>query len=255
MRIFGIKKLVGIFLCIMAIHLTFMGTAQNVPVTLSEPLSVAMQATGAQTDTVYMSGYAKIKLENIDQEKLNALLRQAVDKLDVEKTQSVIEERFSDYQRSAETSINLSNRQIVIIVKQLLKEPQEENKVELAIHIVEKIPDETSIVNNRDTIERIMQKFNASPIITTCLEGYLDGKLRKGEWELCLRDAFDAIGAKIITTTCNEHYASYAGYSTLLKEEVKAGNDMVNVNMAMRYNEFNQRTYVIIASPVINIAY
>lgn len=255
MRIISQNKLMGILLCITAVHLTFMGVAQSVPVTLSEPLSMAMQATGAETDTVYMSGRAKIELENVDQAKLNEVLQQAATRLSIEKTQYVIEEHQSDYQRSAEMSVNIGKRQIVLIAKQLWKEPQEENKVDLAIYIVEKTPDETRIVNNRDAIDQVMQKFNVSPIITTCLEGYLDGKLRKGEWEFCLRDAFDAIGAEIITTTCNEYYASYAGFSPLVKEQVRAGKDMVNVNMAMRYNAFNQRTYVIIASPIINIAY
>jgi hypothetical protein len=107
--------------------------------------------------------------------------------------------------------------------------------------------------NNK--VMAVLSGFGGSPQITTCLVGWLGGKLEKDKWLEKLDSCSRVLGAVALDRLVQPHYASVTCFSPLLPGWVAAGGKPVNLNMAIRYSLYDNRTYVVIGSPVITGEY
>lgn len=241
-----------IVFCTVLLCSIFARPAENVPILLHDPLCKSMQATGAELSKAYVTGSIKLSGQ-YSLVQLQQMVELMGKKLGNQ--QNNAELRVSDYQELAYLSFNQSNSQTVLYAKKIQDTLKPTNNIEITIRIIEDNPTEISILKNQARINEILREKNTEPIISTCLEGYLDGKLRKDEWEYCIRDAFAVIDAKLLTQITNPQYASSTGWSPLLNNSLQVGKDSVNINMAIRYHGFDRRTYITIGSPIISIEY
>ena len=85
--------------------------------------------------------------------------------------------------------------------------------------------------------------------------GWLDGKLKDREWCDALQSAFKAIDAQVIDKLQTQHFASYTGFSPGIINRIQVGDQKINLNMAMRYSQYDNRTYITIGSPIITREY
>ncbi len=113
----------------------------------------------------------------------------------------------------------------------------------------------TSIILLQEKINRIVKKFGDSPRISTCLIGWLDGKLMDGESESMLKSAFLAIDGVIVDQLQQEQYVSVTGFSSAMQDYLQVGGIKININIAIRYSQYDNRTYVIVGSPIITREY
>jgi hypothetical protein len=100
-------------------------------------------------------------------------------------------------------------------------------------------------------VEAILAKAGSNHHITTCLVGWLDGKLEKDEWGRRLDNAGRALNLVETETLDQPNFISITGFSPVLPHRLEIADKRVNVNMAMRYSPYDNRTYVFIGSPVI----
>ena len=63
--------------------------------------------------------------------------------------------------------------------------------------------------------------------------------------------AKEALSASVFDTLIQPGFASITGFSPVLPDCLTVGDKRINLNMAMRYSPNDNRTYVIVASPVI----
>jgi len=148
------------------------------------------------------------------------------------------------------------NVHAVVVTEQL--GPNSENntgEVYLVVNIETKSYSEKAIQDWQTKISNVIGNFGGSPRITTCLIGWLDGKLRNDDWDSRLQDAFAAVDAKVSAASRDTNYTSYTGYTSAINDWLKVADSRVNLQAAMRYSPYDDRTYVIIGSPVITIEY
>lgn len=248
------KIIVGIFLVLM-INIVFISKAQNVPVTLTEPLSAAMQATGAEVDSFYIYAWEKLPKEFENIAIFMKIEKEILSQLGFSEDQYTIEVIENTEKIDVKAKVELENKRIMITICNIIEPDTSKNITYLSVNYMEKSAEEDKLIQTKAKLKNIMRKFHSSPTISTCLKGYLDGKLRNDELSLRLQDGFDSIGGVPIKRTDAKTYFSYVGFAPTIEERVIAGKDIVNLNMVMRYNEYDGRTYVIIGSPVISIEY
>lgn len=248
------KIVVGIFLVLM-INIVLISKAENVPVTLTEPLSAAMQATGAEVDNFYIYAWEKIPKEFENIAIFMKIEKEMLTQLGFSEDQYTIEVIENTEKIDVKAKVELENKKMLITICNIIEPDNSKNITYLSVNYMEKSAEEDKLIHTKAKIKNIMQKFHSSPTISTCLKGHLDGKLRNDELSLCLQDAADSIGATPIKKTDVKTYVSYVGFVPTIEERVIAGKDIVNLNMVMRYNEYDGRTCVIIGSPVISIEY
>jgi hypothetical protein len=125
----------------------------------------------------------------------------------------------------------------------------------LVVNVESKAAGNLSVRDMQEKIGRITKKFGDSPQISTCLIGWLDGKLRDGEWHEPLEKAFMVADAKIVDKLEAEHFASYTGFTPGITDWLQIGDKKINLNMAIRYSKYDNRTYITIGSPIITREY
>ncbi|WP_110954207.1 YwmB family TATA-box binding protein [Anaerosinus massiliensis] len=249
------KKCIAIILLSLCVNFIFVGKAQNVPVMLNEPLSAAMQATGAEADMFYLNVWAKLPNEYEHVAIFMRIEKEIMKALGFSEDVYTIEVSESPEKIDVKANVDLEDKRMQITICKIISPESTSSVTYLTINYKEKSPQESTILEAKSKFKNIVQNFHATPTITTCLQGHLDGKLRNDEWSLYLQDAFDAIGATPIKKTDAKTYFSYTGFAPTIEERVIAGKDIVNLHMIMRYNEYDRRTHVIVGSPLISIEY
>lgn len=104
-------------------------------------------------------------------------------------------------------------------------------------------------------VEEILKSNGINSKTTTCITGAFCGKLIKDEINDKIRMTIDKINGKIIEDYNNDNLVSISAYTPLIDEHIFVGNKKMNLNVAMRYNEYEDKTYIWIGTPIIAIGY
>lgn len=105
------------------------------------------------------------------------------------------------------------------------------------------------------TVMRICRKYGLKPDVNYCIVGYFDGKLDTKELNEVCRKAFQAAGADKVDGIKDNNLISLTAYSPEIDNYVRVDGSRVNLNIAIRYNSYEKRTYIWLATPLISIEY
>jgi len=104
-------------------------------------------------------------------------------------------------------------------------------------------------------VENVFKEFDKKVEINTCIVGTLDGKLTKVEKEKSVSVATKNVNGKVVEKFIDDGIISIIAYTPYVDEYVYVEDKKVNLNIAMRYNELEESTYLWIGTPVITISY
>jgi len=104
-------------------------------------------------------------------------------------------------------------------------------------------------------IDNIFTEYNNHPEITTCLIGGFDGKLNEKELEKRGTNAIHKVNGKIVDVYKDKEMISYTAYTDYIENNIFAGEDRINLNVALRYNEYDDQTLIWIGTPIITSGY
>lgn len=246
-----------LFFAIILLLILSLGMMSTVPAAGSgEPLSAAMEATGAQLEEFSINAWVKLPSDKLKDEQLQDIVQQVMNQLGVETHNYQLTHQQTNKQSIVQAEM-ISPTFHVLVMAQTISDRMStlEREGYLVVNIEAKAAEDLSISHMQKKISIITKKIGPSPQISTCLIGWLDGKLRAGEWHKPLNDAFMVIDAKIVDKLTAEHFASYTGFTSEIAEWLQVGDKKINVNMAMRYSQYDNRTYVTIGSPIITREY
>lgn len=219
-----------------------------------EPLTAAMEATGAKTAQITLHGWAILPWTDGSDEQMMALVQAGMSQLNISPEEVTFSSSSSDRHRLLRADVKREQFRGAVIAQILY--PSQRNKQ----------PEVYLVVNIEAAAEQIYQGWeekirtfitvnNGSPRISTCLVGWIDGRLEDGQYHIRLNNAFSAIHASVQDTVSDSRYLSMSGYSPLLAEKLEINGKEMNVNMAVRYSLTDNRTYILIGSPVITQEY
>jgi len=234
-----------------------LGMMSTVPAAgTGESLSNAMTATGAKVEEVSVNSWVKLPREALYNAQLEDTVAQVMSQLGVnpEEYQLIHQQKKNHNIVQAEV---ISKNFHALVSAQVIPGGMGISELEgyLFVTIEAKAEENISIRQMQEKIAGITNKFGSTPHISTCLIGWLDGKLEHGEWPKLLSDAFMAIDAMIIDKLEAEHFVSYTGFTSEITDWLQVDGKRINLNIAMRYNQYDNRTYVTIGSPIITREY
>jgi len=229
----------------------------NVPAAkASGLLSTAMQAAGAKPEEWSINGWVKLPSGDLDDEQLAKMVQQSMRELDVGAEEYKLQHKKTKDHNTIQAEVIVHGTHIITIGQVISSgNPVERREGFLVINIEVKEEGKDSIKNIEEKINRIMKKKGSAPQINTCLIGWLDGKLKDREWCDRLQSAFRAIDALVVDKLEDQHFVSYTGFSPDILNWVQIGRQRINLNMAMRYSQYDNRTYITIGSPIITREY
>lgn len=101
----------------------------------------------------------------------------------------------------------------------------------------------------------LVEELGAKPEVNLSIAGSMEGRLSEAEIEELCGKVLDSIHADIIEGIRNNELVSITAFSPSIRSAVMVNGKRVNVNMAARYNSYEGRTYIWLATPVIVTEY
>jgi hypothetical protein len=160
----------------------------------------------------------------------------------------------TDFYKGTETDyiINEDCRIHISILKE--KEEGVEGKYKLLISLADtsRRPPSSSCVAG---LAGLVEELGAKPVVNLSITGNMDGKFTDEEVSGLCGKALESINANIIEGINSNGLVSITAFSPSIKEAVKVNGKRVNVNIAARYNSYEGKTYIWLATPVIITEY
>jgi hypothetical protein len=113
----------------------------------------------------------------------------------------------------------------------------------------------SSMEEAANIIKDAFENYHIKPVINTIITGSFPGRLDKNQEDDVLRRVIKSTGAKKIEGVRDKNLLSVSAYSPFIKESVKVKGKDVNLNLAIRYNSYESKTYIWLAAPVITTEY
>lgn len=104
-------------------------------------------------------------------------------------------------------------------------------------------------------IEENFRKFKLKPKVNTCIIGCFDGKLDYEEMNRISKGILKDAKAKKIDSIADNNLISISAYSPYIDNNIEVEGKKINMNLALRYNAYEDKTYIWLATPVIAIEY
>ncbi|CAK7049543.1 YwmB family TATA-box binding protein [Tissierella carlieri] len=106
-----------------------------------------------------------------------------------------------------------------------------------------------------EKIESIFKDYGKPLEITTCIIGTIEGKSREEDLTKNAVKAMRRFKAKVVEEYTDISLVSYTAYTPLIESSIFSGEKKVNLNLAIRYNENEDKTYIWIGTPIITTGY
>ena len=214
-------------------------------------LATALDAVGIGVKESSINGWAQLDEKKYPDDGLVNIVNQCMKRLGAKEGEYNVTINTSPYHYTVRAD-KVTDGYHAVVMTQALYNVQQNKKREVYLVInVEAVNSDAKPNLYEKEISEIISDIGGSPRITTCLVGWFDGKLDTEHWASTMNMAFAAIDATIIDSVTNANFVSYTGYTPNIGDGLKVGNQRVNVHLAMRYSPYDDRTYMIIGSPII----
>lgn len=104
-------------------------------------------------------------------------------------------------------------------------------------------------------IENLFKDYQKEVEITSCIIGEFNGKFNEKDINEKSIYAIHKVNGKIVDVYRDEQMVSYTAYTDYIDDSILSGEDRINLNLALRYNEFDNRTIIWIGTPIITSGY
>lgn len=111
------------------------------------------------------------------------------------------------------------------------------------------------MVSLLNTSKEFLLKYGENIDTTTTLVGTFDRKLSNSQTNKIISRILRSLGAEMVEKVDDGFYTAVTAYTPYIEQSVHFFNKTVNLNIAIRYNAYEDLTYIIIATPLITTTY
>lgn len=107
----------------------------------------------------------------------------------------------------------------------------------------------------REQIEDIFNKHGLKVMVNSCMTGTYDGNVEDTQLEKICRNILNESDAKKVDSKRFENVISVSAFSPMIKDKLSINGKNVNLSIAIRYNKQENKTYLWVATPIVNTEY
>jgi hypothetical protein len=224
----------------------------NIP---EDTLLKAFQSSGAKTVSMEMFFWSRLDRVYADTEQVKPVMNELASSLGIG-TGS----RTSNSPGKIESAEKIENRGIsadgktINISVYIPGIPEDGLEKYMSVDIIWDTLNDKVGKTRRD-VEDIFKKYDMAPSVNSCITGCFDGEQNYEQLnEICRRILEDAEAHKVEGIRDN-NLISVSAYSPAIGSYVTVNEKKINLNVAMRYNAYENKTYIWLATPVITTGY
>ena len=213
-------------------------------------LKEVLQASGAQLTEYNVNAHVGILGKSMDMQEVESLCWDLSRRLGVKK--AVMESSHS--QDNVQTWVNgkyKGEQHITVMIQSSQTEAGEETNI-----VVDLLGSEQPILIQEieKEIKNVLE-VHGDVELASWISGSFQGQKSKEEKIEIVNSMMEQLEAKEIEGIREENIISIVGYSKRIPRWIRYGGKKVNLNIALRYNSYEDKTYVWIGNPLISIAY
>lgn len=211
--------------------------------------------SGARIITSEINFYGSLKGNSWDFDRIKQLADELTSGLNVEKDSTYSRKEIENEQlHKIEISGKTKDKKLVAAYMQVSRESGEQGQNAVSV-TVSKDLDGSGLAGIRGSVSAILQKYNITPRVSSCITGNLDGRLTDESIKDICTQMLKSLGARKVESMIDEKLTSISAYSPLIRDSIKVNGKRINLNIATRYNIYEDKTYIWLATPVITIEY
>lgn len=249
-------KLVKLMLSIgLIIILAFINSAyaENENIKNEELFLKAFKESGAEFYELNLNFNGKISVSKNNEYKIEKMLEQIVEELEIidsDLNNKIENNNFQKVIKGLDKDQNL----ITVIINSYVDEERNTEEINLII----------DIINNKNYLEKeeitrkvlnLYNNYNIEAEISYCIIGTFKAELSKDQIFKKIIKTLAIIDGKKVEGLIDEDIISISAFSPNIDRFIYTGNKKMNFNIAMSYNEYKGKTYIIMGCPIITIVY
>lgn len=106
-----------------------------------------------------------------------------------------------------------------------------------------------------EKIEKIFHIYNKPVSITTCIVGTFNDDLKLNERANMILKELKKYKGRIIEKYNDQEVLSFSIFTPYIEDYIYTGSNKMNLNIAIRYDEEENKSYIWIGTPIITIGY
>lgn len=138
------------------------------------------------------------------------------------------------------------------VIVELENNNTDEIEIKLDIILYE---NENALLYLQDKIEEVYNSLHSDNTMNITIVGTYNQRFSADETKRVAKRILSCIKSNVIEEYETERLYSAYGYTNLIDDYRKIENEKVNVHIALRYNEYEDKTYLYLASPIISEDY
>lgn len=111
------------------------------------------------------------------------------------------------------------------------------------------------IGDNYMKLKNVLNNYSSDVDIYTCLIGSFDKKLYSSSCNNIAKNVFFDMNAEEKEQIKDENLISITGYTNKLKDYIKYNGNKLNLNVSLRYSDYDDKTFIYIGVPLIVLEY
>lgn len=248
------KKITLVLLIFMLFTVGSFDAAQYpvMPFTEEEALITSFESTGADVVESTISCWTKLNDEFIDQKQIEAEMNRIVSFMNLDNT-TVIKNVEDDDRLNKLVLYGINgNKAYNLAIESVKQETGGETYIVFDIYMDK---DYRGLLVERQNIIDVLQIDEASINFSSCIVGTYEGKLKEMDIDRKSELALQSINAKRVEGIENDGMKSISAFSNNVGGYVMSDRAKVNVQLAIRYSYYDDKTYIWIGTPLIPMGY
>ncbi len=219
----------------------------------------AFNSSGAAIVETNINSYAASTDMFLDQEEVTETVKSLALQMGVDFQDSEKVENFNhDYNQLSIIGKNKQGDSTVIIVHSMDFTDIEGSDGGFETNIVVDVTLGGGIERLSDMQERVkaaVEEHIQGVRATLCIIGSYADNIPEDSMEGIINSVFQTVDALEVERAVYDGLISISAYTPRIGEYIEIGGNRINLNVAMRYNSFEGRTYIWLGSPVISLEY
>lgn len=259
------KKAVFIFInliIVISIFLILMQLTELIQLNEHEnaKIDILMEAFGstgatAVSSEIYISG--KCRNDFDDAEKRNAMITELIASAGPapdDGSEPVVQliDNDNSFGTVADYAFNENTRIHISLLKYPQDKPGDDYLAAVSLTDTSREPELKTTVSD---IVKVFEKYGIKADVNICIIGSIEGKPEGDELEEICRNAFRAAEAREVEGIRDNGLISVSAFAPSIDDTVKVNGRDINLNIAIRYNSYEGKTYIWLATPVITTEY
>lgn len=247
------KRILLLLMCILLTTGSFNAAAYSARIlTEEEAIITSFESTGAEVLESTISCWTKFNDKFLTIKQIEAEMNRVVEGIKPDKA-TITKNIESDEQLNKIVLYGLKgNRAYSIAIESVKQDTGGETYIVVDVSMDKSYKD---LKSERQNIAGILQVDEKSINFSSCIIGTYRGKLEQREAEKKSRIALQSINAKKVEGVENDELKSISAFSSSVGGYVMSDQAKVNVQLAIRYSSYDDKTYIWIGTPLIPMGY